>query len=316
MNYTNLADSPHLAPKTQSLIEKSFGYNDKNSFSIDFYPLFNKDNFKNCYVIEENGEVLAHIGFKVRALGEFPIVMFGGIAVAEAARRKGLFKKLFTKVIENSPNAALYLLWSDKLDLYNKFGFYPAGKLYEYPQTNSQTEFEVEEISWDQFKYEHLYSNDSELRLKRTTEDWIEVKKITSAKIFLIKDKSSVINYFIEGKGADLSGIIHEYGRIDAEQLNCMKNFGRVWSPIEFKNAIPLFGTVISPGAPLLFKNFILSIFKLEVKSFDSNSVTFEFESKDLTLPIADFLTGTFGPGQFSELSSIKPLFISGLDSI
>lgn len=316
MNYTNLADSPHLAAKALELIEKSFGYGTKDSFAVDFYPLFNSHNYKNCYLIEEAGEVMAHIGVKERELNSFPIIMLGGIAVAEKARGKGLFRDLFNYIIEANSQSSIYLLWSDKLDLYSKFGFYPAGKLFEYPQHTSQVEFSVELTTWDKFCYEDLYHNPQELRIKRTESDWNEVKKITSAELYLIKEKDKVINYFVKGKGADLTNIIHEYGLINSKHLKCMQNFGTVWSPLDFGTGSALYGTVIKPGSEKLFKDLIKSLFKLEVISFNSDQVTFIFDSKTLTLSQADFLTGTFGPNQYSELNFAKPLFISGLDSV
>lgn len=316
MNYTNLADSPHLTSKALKLIERSFGYNDSNSFNIDFYPLFNKNNFKNCHVIEKDDEVLAHIGLKFRKVGNFPIVMLGGIAVAEVARGKGLFKSFLSQLMDNIPPVAFFLLWSNKLELYKKLGFFPAGTLYEYPKIQSSSKFEIEEISWSQFKYENLYTNKIELRVDRLPSNWNEVKKITSAKVFLVKDKGRIINYFVMNKGADLNGIIHEYGHIDKIQLSCLQNFGKVWSPLKLKEANILYGTVIRPGSQKLFADFVGSVFGLEITNLDLNNISFKFESKEITLPIKDFLIGTFGPSQFSELSSTPPLFISGLDSI
>ncbi len=44
--------------------------------------------------------------------------------------------------------------------------------------------------------------------------------------------------------------------------------------------------------------------------------IFFEFQNETLALPIDEFLFGVFGPGYFEDLQDIKPIFISGLDSI
>ena len=69
------------------------------------------------------------------------------------------------------------------------------------------------------------------------------------------------------------------------------------------------------------------NLFKLFIQAYTYNNITllnifdeeveFIFQDEQFTMNTADFLSGVFGPQQFNELSEIvKPIFISGLDSI
>ena len=316
MKITNLKESPQLIEKAKKLIEKSFDYPESESFAVDFYPLYNKDNFQNCFVMEDEGLVLAHIGVRPRSLAGHPILMIGGIAVEEESRGQGIFKKLFRYVLESHQDVALYLLWSDQLSLYEKFNFYPAGSLYEYDKQQSEHQFSVQKSCWSTFDLYDLYNNKSETRLERSTRDWEEIKKISSSKLFLVKKESEIVNYFVKDKGADLNGIIHEYGWIDEDQLNVFCNFGKVWSPQKFQSSRALFGTVLRPGSKIHFQKMIDSLFDIKVLDFTNDQVSFLFEGKSLKLSLPDFLEGLFGPNKFKELEDSKSIFISGLDSI
>ena len=66
----NLKDQPEYYQQTLSLIEKSFGYNEKYSFAIDFAPLLDQSNWHHCFILldEEKKNVIAHIALKENIL--------------------------------------------------------------------------------------------------------------------------------------------------------------------------------------------------------------------------------------------------------
>lgn len=316
INHTNLADSPEYIEQTLQLIESSFGYASGNSFNIDFYPLFNKDNFKHCHILIQDNQVVAHVGVKTRKLAGSLINMYGGIAVTKNLRGKGVFKSFFNSILLKYKSCALHCLWSNKIDLYKKFEFYPAIGLNEYSKKESSHNFRVEKISWDQFENESLYHNLSELRLERSKEEWAELKKIVSTNIYLLKKNNHIVNYFIKDKGADLEGVIFEYGEMSLEYLNCMRNFGRVWTPHPYPDSLSIYSTLLKLGDENLVKKFFNKSYQINISQITDHCVEFEFEDLKTQLPIADFLTGTLGPTPFEEFGKHKPIFISGLDSI
>lgn len=316
INHTNLADSPEFTGKTKNLIEKSFGYQPENSFLTDFYPLFNKENFMNCHILESEGEVLAHIGVKQRRLAGYTVNMYGGIVVAKKMRGQGLFRKLFNQTLKNYNSCALHFLWSNELSLYQKFNFHPAVSLYEYDQKKSSHSFHVEEVQWSEFREEELYKNFSEQRLERSDKDWGEIKKISSCRIYLIKDETRTVNYFIKDKGQDLQGIIFEYGDMNIDYLNCMRNYGKVWTPQAHAESLSIYSTVIRLGDENQLTDFLRAHYKIEVLELSETEIEFKFQDLNVRLDHSDFLKGVFGPTPFEEFAEFKPLFISGLDSI
>jgi len=325
MIFTNLADSPQYIDKTITLIESSFEYLDENSFQIDFYPLIKKDNHNQCYILIDNNEVLAHIGVKKRSLTinnkNFPFTMYGAIAVDENYRGKGIFKYLFNKILPLH-QSTFHLLWSDKVELYERFGFLPCIELNEYGQKSSDHGYKIKKTNLSLLsdneldKIKELYHMSEELRVERSAVDWNDLTQINSAAIYLIFDQSSEIaNYFIIGKGQDLEGIIHEYGYVDETFLNVFTNYGKLWTPLQFQtNCTTLFASLLKIGSHEQFIEFVRAYSNINIGQIN-HEITFEFDGELFQMKQNEFLHGIFGPGRFKELS-IPKICISGLDSI
>tara|TARA_Y100000768_G_C23981955_1_gene686388 strand:+ start:1502 stop:2494 length:993 start_codon:yes stop_codon:yes gene_type:complete len=324
---TNLEESPEYEKETLELIESSLGYDKNNQFSIDFYPLFNKDNLKNCFILLEDKKVIGHIGClnrKFDLLTEHPINMYGGIAIHKDFRGKGLFTDFFHKVLNSSSKAALHFLWSEQLELYEKFNFYPCVELIHYNKIDSPSSHQ-----WDQTKLKDinqkdlnqikdLYTLNEEIRLLRDDKHWTELSKISSSDLYLKREGEKILNYFFMNKGQDLKGIIHEYGIINEHELSELISFGHLWSPYkgdaELSHQI-LFGSVARLGDSKLFNYFLNEYAGAEFISSTEDEITVKLDSEEFTLSQKDFLPGILGPGKFKEFET-QDLFISGLDSI
>lgn len=329
MQQTNLKNSPEYVEKTLQLIENSFGYNSSQHFNIDFYPLYNPENFPNCHILVENDEVIAHIGTRDGSfrIGNqtFPVRMYGGIAIAEAARGKGLFKNFFQKILSLDENSCLSILWSEKLELYQKFDFYPCVQLNSYAQTTDQnqvkykiTQTKLYHLTESQkLKIYELYNNTSEIRLERNHKSWKMLEEITSSELYLISENDEIINYFFKGKGQDLTNIIHEYGKIDEYFLRIMQAYGDVWTPFLSKGQKfqALFGSVWRINNQKTFEQLLNHYCEIQIKNFSDDLIDFRFQGEAYDLENSEFMLGVFGPGRFREIQ--KPyFFISGLDSI
>lgn len=328
MKITTLKESPQFFEKTLNLIEKSFDYDESNSFEIDFFPLINESNHQHCHLLIENKTVVAHIGALERVFmiesKKYPFTMFGGIAVNEDFRGLGKFKELFDHVLSLYRENCFYLLWSEKMDLYQKFGFHPCIELNQYPLINNNESYPqlydihqsylIDLSAEDLAKVKSLYANHKELRVFRNENTWNELKEITSSEVYLIYSNDKLINYFIKNKGRDLTDIIHEYGFINKEQLELMQNFGHVWSPQVLPDNTSLFASLMKVGNPKLFMNFIENYTPLKIIHIGPD-VEIEFKGEVFKQTLEEFLQGVFGPGRFEEISA-PPIFISGLDSI
>lgn len=333
----NLKQNPKLLDPTLKLIEKSFHYKSPHAFATDFAPLVDESNHHNCFVLEsEEGKVIAHIGVREVNLHinghDYPFAMLGGIAVDESERGQGHFQTLLTDVLaEKRDEVAFFILWSDQEKLYRKFGFHLCGSQFEYDQVPSKKD------TFQQTKY-HLLSNSQQneiqilyqqsyekqfLTLARNKSDWEILSKVSSADLFIKEEQGQISDYFFRGKGQDLENIIYEYGSKTSldNVFNQARAYGKVWSatPIE-ETENSQYQFFLAPGdhriLSLMVKAYTRDQIELRAINLIKNEAFFDFNQETLSLSIEEFIQGIFGPGAFEELGELKPIFISGLDSI
>lgn len=333
MKITTLKHSPHLFNATISLIEKSFHYEKPHSFAVDFAPLVDESNFSNCFImVDENEEVIAHIGVCERNILGFNIAMLGGIAVDEARRGEGFFQELMQDVLaEKRSDVAFFILWSDQEKLYSKYGFYLCGTQIEIPQSNNTKKFKqtkLKDLSLEQMKDIHTIYEKSfgsiYTTIQRRPTDWILLSKITSADLYIEEENGKMISYFFMNKGMDLTGIIFEYGTLGdiKELLPQISPYGKIWLGSNFINSEDMqYQFFLSPGDTRMFGDFVRTLTNEKILIRDVNvmkqEVYFDFNDETLSLETEDFLRGILGPGVFEEIEpDIKALFISGMVSI
>lgn len=331
-----LKEKSHLFEKTIKLIEDSFQYKGPFSFATDFAPLVHPSNHHNCFIlIDENENVLAHIGTSERIITisgrSFPICLLGGIAVDEKNRGQGHFQTLMQDVLaEKRSDVCFFLLWSNQEKLYKKFGFYLCGGQFELAPKESTVEFK--KTTYQQldshFKkdVQSLYESSfraTYLSLERSAEDWNKLATITSSDLFYREDNGHIQEYFFKGKGQDLSNVIHEYGTQGqiVELLKRIQGYGKVWMGAPYVEAQEAqYEFMLLPADKRLFSEFVLQytngLMSIREINVMKQEVFFDFNEETLVLEVEEFLRGVFGPGPFEELGEMKPLFLSGLDSI
>lgn len=332
MAITTLKAAPHLLKATTELIEKSFHYQAENKFNVDFAPLMNEKNHHNCFILtDEKENVLAHVGFCERKIAGIPVGMLGGIAVDVKHRGEGHFQELFQDVLaEKRSDVAFFMLWSDQEKLYAKHGFYLCGSQIAIAQVVNDKNFtktKLNELNADQLKqiqtlYDNSFSN-LYTTIERSPSDWEEISKITSSDLY-IKEKSGMIcEYFLMNKGQDLTEIIYEYG--SQREMNVflkeISAYGTIWmgSPL-LNNGEEQLQFFMAPADTKLFSQFISHYTNNQILIREINSmkqeVYFYFNDELLSLVTEEFLRGVIGPETFEELGALRPIFISGLDSI
>jgi len=266
----NLETHGHLYNDFLMLVEKSYGYVGDFSFAEDFAPMLSRDNFKNCWMIYENEEVKATIAFKKKVIklhSEHPIIFIGGIAVKETQRGKGYFNRLFNGTIAHYENVAWLGLWSEKKELFDKYGFSPAFNQYFIKQAVSSSlsnPFDIlsgELSSFDLDSWKKLYS----FSVMRSADDWNEVQKILKKEIYVLKNANGDwIFYAIKNKGFDLQNVFYEWGGISMEiirnNLKVCEGLGDIWGDFSL-NDIKIFSEY-SQGANLSLKIGNSSIYK------------------------------------------------------
>lgn len=332
MTITTLKSSPHLLKPTLELIERSFNYEKPHQFSTDFAPLIDKSNHHNCFIkIDELENVIAHVGVSERKILGLPVAMLGGIAVDEKRRGEGHFQELFADVLaEKRSDVALFLLWSDQEKLYRKFGFHLCGtQLETQPHGKksgfSKTKFHLLTIEQQQ-KIQTLYLDSFSAlytTVERTAEDWKSLSQITSADLYTKEQNGDISGYFFMNKGQDLNEIIYEYGchgKVE-DFIAEVSPYGKVWVGIPLpENQEAQYQFFMAPGDTKFFAEFVRLHTRQQIQIRDINplkqEVYFDFNEELLGLETEEFLRGIFGPAPFEELGELKPLFISGLDSI
>lgn len=334
-NIFPLSEKPLFFEKTLKLIEKSFHYKDPFSFKIDFAPLMDVSNHKNCFImIDENENVIAHVGAKEHFLTlndvKYPVILLGGIAVDESRRGEGHFQTLFQDVLaEKRSDTTFFLLWSDQEKLYNKFGFHLCGTQIEIEKEKKISPFLKTTFGnlkdKEKVEIKNLYKSSfakTYLTIERNDSDWKLIEQMTSADLFIRKENEIIQDYYFMNKGQDLPGIIYEYGSLKDLTLLVQEisSFGKVWLGRDLVPSENLqFQFFMAPGDLRLFTEFIFQLTKEEFKIRNINpmkqEVFFDFNGETLSLELSEFLRGIFGPGIFEEIE-VKPFFLSGLDSI
>jgi predicted N-acetyltransferase YhbS len=332
MTITTLKAAPHLLASTLDLIETAFKYEKPQSFAVDFAPLVSENNLGNSFiVINENEKVLAHISVCIRRILGIPVAMLGGIAVDEAHRGEGHFNSLIIDLMsEYKSEVAFFMLWSDQEKLYNKYGFHLCGNQIELNQTNGPKEFKrtkLKDLSEQKFQEIQVLYKESFCKIytsiERTAADWKELIKIHSANLYIREENNKIQEYFFIDKGQDLEGIIFEYGtKHDIKGfIQKISAYGKVWLGENlFEDGEFQFQFFMAPGDTQLFTQLIewYTANKIKIREINlfKQEIYFYFNDELLSLETDDFLRGVLGPGVFEELGDLKPLFISGLDSI
>jgi predicted N-acetyltransferase YhbS len=332
MTITNLKAAPHLLKATLSLIESSFHYEKPNSFAVDFAPLVSESNFHNCFImIDENENVLAHIGVCERNILGFPVAMLGGIAVDETHRGKGHFKELIQDVMaEKRSDVACFILWSDQEELYKKYGFHLCGTQIEMPskgKTKEYTKTKFNALNPNQLKQiQDLYTKSFAslyTTIERSANDWQDLLKINSSDLYIKENDGTITDYFFMNKGQDLTDVIFEYGTAGdiKDLIKAISPYGKVWLGAHLiDDGEAQYQFLMAPGDTKTFAQLMKAYSNELIAILDINpmkqEVYFHFNEELLALGTEEFLQGVLGPAPFEELGDLKPIFISGLDSI
>lgn len=276
MIFTNLEKNPEYRDEFLSLIEKSFGYTKEYKFQIDFYPLVEIANAKSCCFFLKEKRVIATCAFITREIFAKEIhrvAFFGGIAVEEKERARGVGKEIVKKTLGLVSDVAWYGLWSEKEKFFSNFGFEPYGSQFYLPQgiiSKNHGKLEIiekklhtlteEEISNWKIQYEKLRVNYCMVR--RDESCWSSIQNITSSTyISLVNDKIAV-GYAIANKGMDLKNIIHEFYAPSAVELNFLELLNQkfsIWLPcMKFKWPIKFQGhcLLLKKGNPILWESW------------------------------------------------------------
>lgn len=197
----------------------------KEGWSIaNEYPMaFDTNNLQNIRIIEENGQIISHAVIK-NLLVRTPIAIFrvsaiGSVVTHPQFRNQGLSQQILKDCLRVSleQGADIAILWTDFYEFYRKFGFELAGSekalIFHSP-------IEIPSLGL-KYLQSHQVHPDSLLRLYsqhsvgtlRTTNDISHYLSIPQSHLYTAWNANNELQaYAVEGRGADLSNYIHEWG--------------------------------------------------------------------------------------------------------
>lgn len=329
--YARLDAFPELADQANSLIEAAFAYQKNFKFSVDFAPLAGPQHNHQRHILIDptSSAVVAHVGTRLKSFvwqGEtIPVVMLGGIAVAESERGQGLFQLLFERVLSTlHSQCALFILWSDKHELYRKWHFHLAGKQWCYRTTTAEKPHSIERLkdlsTTEREKLATLYRqqvNQHFFSPLRDESDWNDLADITSAELIRMKE-----GYAFRGKGMDLQGILHDFAHVNGvngvtEELG---NAGVLWAaknemvPDEVLQDLQQVGLWRPNTHPMALRK-LSHLLGLEINYRDDRFVV-ERQGVSIKMDAEELMDEIFNYGKHGLRPDGIPVYVGGLDSI
>lgn len=188
------------------------------------YPLaFSANNLNNIRFIEVNGEIVSHAVVKVLLIkspaGLFKVAAIGSVVTHPQYRQKGYSTKVVQSCLElaRQEDCDLAILWTDLFDFYRRIGFELAGQeisvvLEQELKIPADGLRFVESPRVDPQAIARLYSRHTVGSI-RSAQDIQKFLAIPNSRVFTAWDSTNQLQaYAIMGRGADLTGYIHEWG--------------------------------------------------------------------------------------------------------
>jgi N-acetylglutamate synthase-like GNAT family acetyltransferase len=193
------------------------------SLANEYPTALSLSNIHNIRIITESQKVVSHAVLKpliVRTpLTVLKIGAIGSVVTDSNHRNQGFSKKILDECLQEArrQECDIAMLWTNLYEFYQKMDFELAGTEMSYvienefqPPTANLRCLKSQQISSEAIL--RLYSQHTVTSV-RTAEDIRKFLQIPQTVAYTAWDQSNqLVAYAIEGKGADLTGYIHEWG--------------------------------------------------------------------------------------------------------
>lgn len=223
--------SEHDIPKRNQLLQAALRPGKRDYSITDEYPIvLNANEHRSSLCLyDDSRRIIAHLSLwprhlRVSAECTIPIGLVGNVATHAEFRGQGMMRRLFTHLFDQASQSGLQALalWSDLTEFYQKLGFVGFGQEVRFCILKSG----VEQILPDtRLKFEDPATISSadlttilDLRypiatIERSVEDFHRLLKIPDTVLLTIRNPD-ISAYIILGKGADMVGVVHEWGAL------------------------------------------------------------------------------------------------------
>lgn len=203
------------------------------SLASEYPTALSLSNIHNIRIITEDQKVLSHAVLKPLIIRS-PLVVFkvgaiGSVVTESSHRNQGLSKKILEDCLEecHRQECDIAMLWTNLYEFYQKMNFDLAGTELsfvieqDFPAPNANLKFmKTAQISAEAIA--RLYAQHT-VSSVRTTEDIRKFLQIPKTTTYSAWDTSGqLVAYAVEGKGADLTGYIHEWGGSTSHLLSLL----------------------------------------------------------------------------------------------
>ena len=221
-----------LIEERNKLLQDSLREYHHNFSIVDEYPLLltnSDDSRSTSYCALHSGTIVSHASLQVRNFKTTAekktdkIGLVGNVATEKSWRGRGvmhcLFKEIQKRMVDQ--DLSLIVLWSDLIEFYQKLGFTSLGRENRFLLLRAS----CTPLAADSFTYIEPPNYSLELTtdllrlrqksygsLERTAEEFQKLLSIPETYLFVEREGPAIKSFAIVGKGADLVGVIHEWG--------------------------------------------------------------------------------------------------------
>ena len=201
----------------------------------DEYPIvLSNSNTSLSYCLYANDCLIAHASMLVRVLKHRSsgksifIALVGNVATAPEYRGQGIQRQLMTYLEKTAElqGAKALILWSDLHVFYQKLGFSSNGRERRFVIRPSErhlatgiTKVQAQSLSDEQLTHLLALRPKLEWNLERSVSDFRRLLGIPECHLFIRRKAAQIASWFVVGKGADMAGVIHEWGAESAAAL-------------------------------------------------------------------------------------------------
>lgn len=332
----------HELDQLVQFLSKNLRENTDWQINQEYPTALTPQNLHNMSIIEEDHKIVSHALIKP-IITKTPYAIFrlgaiGSVVTDPLHRNKGLSTQNLQNCLAkaSAQNCDLVILWTDQYDFYKKFGFELSGFEYTYelnqalPIENKDYKF-LKGTQIDPNAMLKVF-NQHTVNSVRTADDIQKCLKIPNSNVFTIwNQQNQLMAYAVEGKGADLTNYIHEWGgsvqclmdllsyMIQSENKTYtimtpahatnLRNKLRMISPVEHKGFLGMIRIHDFESV----SNKIKKAFRAEgydqiVLEKQHGEIVFGYGTDLYTLSSeADLTKMLFGPSQMNELDFMKP---------
>jgi predicted N-acetyltransferase YhbS len=193
------------------------------SIAAEYPTALSSTNLHNMRIITEDDQVVSHAVLKPLVVKSphviFKVGAIGSVVTNETHRNQGLSTKIIEDCLQQATRQQcdIAILWTDLFDFYRRMGFELAGtEISVVIEEEFQAPDPTLRLSKDSKvaaeALHRLYSTHT-VNSVRSVEETRKYLSIPQTQVYTAWDSSGQLAaYAVEGKGADLSGYIHEWG--------------------------------------------------------------------------------------------------------